>query len=840
MTNGLARASIRFRPASFVGSLVALVFSVTIVTACGILLQTGITASVPPQRYAHTPVVVAGDQYARIDAAHADETEDVALPERDRVPAATAARIAQLPTVAAAVPDVAFPLQSTVPGSAPLPDLTGRNIAASGIPAPDAPAPGCVPGPGEVVLDRNSAHAAGLAVGDHVALTAPGGSGTYRVCGLAPDRGDGASAWFAGPVADRLSGHPGTVDAVAVRPRPGVTTGELATRVREVLDGRAEVFTGDDRGEVEEPGLADGRTLLLGLGGSFGGIAATTAVFVVIGTIALAVGQRAREFALLRAVGATPRQIRRTVAAEALMLAPVAGALGVWPGVALAHWWFGQLVDRGAVPEQVRLDVGFLPMVVAVGLVALAALLAGWVAGRRPARLRPSQALGEAALERAWPGVVRTVLGVAFAVGGTVLATVAADLDGEDAANTALGVVMCFLAAVALLGPLLVRLLVVVLGLPARACSVAGSLAADNVRAQARGFASAVIPIAMVTAFCGTLVFLQTTVRHVSDEHVRDAVVADHVLSPTGPGLPDTVAERAADLPGVRTATGVLRTGVLYQSGGALNSATALGVSGDPAALPDVLDLDVTSGSLARLTPDARTVAVDALLADSLGVSTGDRLSLRLGDGTRARPTVVAVYQRGLGLGDVLFSRDALTTHVTAALDDQVLVTDSGDADHAAVAHALAELTLAASVTDAAGYRAQADRDQELNAWANYVMAAVLGGFAALAAGNTLVMTVLQRRRELALLRLTGTTRRQVRGMVRFEALLVAATGLLLGGVIAWTTLVPVTRGLTGEGPHVPAGTALLLSAGVVLLTLVTTALPTRALLRGNPVAPGG
>src|SRR6201999_44984 len=107
-------------------------------------------------------------------------------------------------------------------------------------------------------------------------------------------------------------------------------------------------------------------------------------------------------------------------------------------------------------------------------------------------------------------------------------------------------------------------------------------------------------------------------------------------------------------------------------------------------------------------------------------------------------------------------------------------------------------------VTDRAGYRAQADKDLQLNAWANNVMAAVLGGFAAVAAANTLVMTVLDRRREVALLRLAGTTRRQVLGMVRREALLVTAAGLLIGGAIAWITLVPIARGLTDASPYVP------------------------------------
>ncbi|RLV08554.1 ABC transporter permease [Streptomyces griseocarneus] len=843
MTNGLARASVRFRPASFAGSLVALLFSAAIITACGVLLQTGVTAHVTPARYQHTPVVVAGDTHVRITMGKGDGryTVDTPLPDRPRVDAALATKIAARPGVASAVPDVSFPVQAKEEARI----WTGRPYATAGLDTASgtaALAEGRAPRTGEVVLDTASARAAHLATGDSVSLVAPGGTATYRVSGLAPaGEGGGATVWFADRTAEQLSGHPGTADAIAVRARPGTSGAALAHEVRQAVDGKAQVLTGDARGRAEEPGLTEAKETLTGLGGSFGGIAAMTAVFVVMGTIALATGQRSREFALLRAIGATPRQIRRTVATEAMIVAPVAGALGILPGLALASWWFDQLVERGAVPERVSLDVGVLPMVIAIGVNLVSALIAGYVAARRPARLRPSLALGEAAAMSRRPGLIRTALGLAAVAGGVVLAGVAYGESGDNAANTALGVVMCFLVAVALLGPPLAWLCTTVLGLPLRSAGASGSLAADNTRAHAHRLASAITPIVMVTAFCGVLVFLQSTIRHVADDHVRTGIVADHVLAPDGPGLPATTAERAARVPGVEAAVGVLRTGAVHRGGGALLSATALGVSGDPAELPRVLDLGVESGSIGALGSTPDTVALDASLARSMRVEPGDTVQLWLGDGTSVRPKLVATYERGLGIGEILLPRAVVAGHVSAALDSQVLVRDAPGADHAAVARQLEALgTPGTRVTDAAGFAAQADRGQELNAWANTVMAAVLGGFAAVAAANTLVMTVLDRRREVALLRLSGTTRRQVRDMMRWESLLVVTTGLLVGGAIAWTTLVPITRGVTGSDPYVPAGTALPLAAATVLLALAATGLPTRALLRRGPLGAAG
>ncbi|SEG86581.1 putative ABC transport system permease protein [Actinacidiphila yanglinensis] len=837
--NGLARASVRFRPASFVGTFVALLFAAAVVTACGTLLQTGLTAHVPPARYAHVPVVVAADPQAHITTGHGDDrdTESEPLTDQPRLATALAARIAARPGVAAAVPDIAFPV-----GAAHLPQLTGRDWSAHLIAQPPgghatgAPA---APRAGEVVLDAGTARAAHVAVGDTLTLTAPGRTGAYRVSGLVPaGSAAGPTAYFADAAAGALSGHPGRADAIAVFPAPGTGTDALADQARLAVGGHAKVRTGDGRGEAEQPRLAAAKETLVALGGSFGGIAAATAVFVVMGTVALAVGQRAREIALLRAVGATPRQIRRTVATEALLVAPLAGAAGIWPGIELARWWLRQLVHKGAVPHGVTAAVGWIPMAAAVGAGLLGSLLAGYLAARRPSKARPSEAMGEAAVERRRPGVVRTVLGVAAVAGGCVLAEVAAHATGDEAASVALGVVFSLMAGVAFLGPVVAWLASAVLGLPLRASgSVSGMLAAANTRAAARRLAAAITPIALVTAFCGTLLCMQGSITHTSSRQIREGVVADQVVGSDGAGLPASATGRAAALHGVDTAVGVLRTGALFRASGSLESANLIGVSGDAAALPQVLRLGVRSGSLAGLTHDGRTVAVDTLLAATAHVKVGGHLSLWLGDGTQVRSKVVAVYQRGLGLGQLLMPRDAVAAHAGTAYDAQVLVRDAPGADRSAVQRELAGLGVPGqTVTDRAGYRVQADKDLELNAWANRVMAAVLGGFAAVAAANTLVMTVLDRRREVALLRLAGTTRRQVRGMLRWEALVVAVSGLLIGGGIAWITLVPIARGLTGSAPYVPPATFFGIAGGALLLTLTATALPTRALLRA-PVA---
>lgn len=820
--NGLARAAVRFKPAAFAGTFIALVLAAAIVSACGILLETGLRAAVPPGRYASAPVVVAPDQ--RVGNREASEP----APDRVRLDASFVATAARTPGAAAAAPDLTFPVRG---GDAALTAHGWGSAPFTGV----VLGSGAAPRDGEVVLDPAAARAARTGVGGHVTLTAADGDQRFRVSGItrtdgAPD--PGPTVWFTDPRARALSGHPATVDAVLVRPEPGTTPAALADRLGRALKAAAgvRVHSGEGRGAAGEPGLTGAKDLLEGIGGSFGGIATMVAIFTTAGTAALSVGQRGREIALLRAVGATPRQIRRSIATEALLVAPLAGAIGTLPGIALAHWWFGQLRDRGAIPAGVELSVSWIPLVSAVGAGLVAALLAGLAAARRPARIKPGQALGEAAAEPFRPGVIRTLLGTAALVGGGVLTGVAASSSGDDAANVALGMVMLFMLAVGLLGPFVARGCAWLVGLPLRAGRAPAVLAAANAWANARRLASAITPLVLAMAFASTLVFLHTSEDHATAGQRSAGIVADHVVS-APVGLPADATARAGSVRGVAAAVGVLRTGVLVPRGSGdgawMASESAQGVSGTGRALAAVQDLDVRTGSLDEL--GRGTAAVDAGVASAVGVKVGDRLRLRLPDGSAAAPKVVAIYGRGLGLARITLPRAALASHVTSAFDSHVLVRDAEGADPAAVAAALGPL---GEVAGPGGYAAARDEEGELNAWANAVMAAVLGGFAAVAAANTLVMTVLDRRRELGMLRLIGSTRRQVLGMVRWEALLVVVAGVALGTAIALATLVPMTRGLTGEGPYLPPLTYAGFAGTALALGLLATALPARAVLR--------
>ncbi|MGC0416912.1 ABC transporter permease [Embleya sp. AB8] len=837
-TNGLARTSVRFRPASFAGSFVALLFAAMLVTMCGIFLETGLRAHVPAGRYTDTPIVVAGQNSVHKSFGGGDDKKEstVALPERARIDAGLAPRIAAVPGVAAVLPDLTFPAQTPTAVFDAHPWSAARLAG--------TPPGGTAPRAGEVVLTTEAAARAGsgAGVGGTLRLTTPSGETALRIAAVLP--GQGARLYVADTEAPRLAGNPGRVTAFGVLLADGAATGKVAGDLREALrDADVKVRTGDGRGEVAQPRLGDTTEMLIGVGTSFGGVVAMVAIFVVAGATSLSVAQRRRDFALLRAVGATPWQIRRTIATETAFVALLAGLAGLLPGVLLARWWFDRMSERGMVEPGVTLSVGPIPMLVAVGAGVVSAVLAGLLAARASARTRPTEALGEAGLERARVGWFRLVLGLVALAGGGVLSGLAMKVGGDQAVAAASGVIMLFMLGVGLLGPLLAHLFVHVTGVVLRLFGAPGHLAFDNARTNSRRLASAITPITLTVAFASTLMFMFAAQDHYSEQQSTAALTADRVV--TGPGFPARAAGDLARVPGVDAVTSILTTSVVMSTSDRLERFTTQAVGGTDTDLARVLDLGVRKGGIDALRPGAvqppgGAVAMDRITADTVKARVGKPVDLRLGDGTRIKPILVATYDRGLGTAAVTLPRAAVEHHVDAALDGRLLVRFAAGADPAAVDAALATTTRQhpdTRVTDRAGYAAGRDRDRETNKWTNQVMLTILAGFATIAAVNTMIVSTLARRRELGLMRMIGSTRAQVRAVLRGEAALVGVIGLALGLTIAMITLVPFGKGAFGEStPYIPIPLLLAISAAALLLAPLAVAPVTRRLLRVEPI----
>ena len=840
----IALQGLRGRKGPFAGAFVALAVAAALVMACATLTEAGLRSAPAVERYIGAPIVAAGHQQVAVDAG--TENADAApLFERARVPAALASRLAGVPGVRAAIADVSAPAALRGPSGAAT-GPAGHPIAVhpwdTAALTPYTLRSGRAPaGARELVVDAGIATRGRLRVGQRVELSSTGPVQSMTVVGIAATA---AAVTHQGVLfvtraeAERLAATPGRVDAIGILPARGADLRALAERVRAVAGRRLRVVTGGGRGEVEHIESIEARASLLALCGTFGGLALLIAMFVVASTIGLAVMQRQREVALLRAIAATPRQVRWMIAWEALVVGLIAAAAGVGAGLALARALGRALAQRGIAPEDLHVAAGIVPVIVTVFGTALTALVAVLAAGRRAARVHPTQALQECALEPNSIGVMRFGAGViALGGAGVLVATSATSRDPNVAADTATVSAFLLILATSLLGPIVVRLATGIAGrAPGRATGEQWFLALANVRTSPRRFASATTPLVLCVAMSCLLLFLATTRQHATSEQAGSRVIADLVVQSGGIGIPAAAVDDMRRITGVQTAVGVASTTLGPTSGARYGQVPAAIV--DPRGVDDVLDLDVRSGSLADLGDTA--IALSTTQATAAHAAIGHRVSVTLGDGTRRTARVAAVYRRALGFGDVLLPSAMVSGHRTSPLVDGVLIRTAPGArpdDVAARVRSLLGRYPGLSVGDRHDLAVQADADREATDWLFRMLVAVIFAFTAIAVVNTLMMIGLHRSRELALLRLVGTTARQVRGMARREAVMVVALGLVLGGAIALVALMPTSSIISGSAiPYAPARLLALVLGSAAAVGLGGSEIAARLALRARPV----
>ncbi|TCC46364.1 FtsX-like permease family protein [Kribbella capetownensis] len=813
----LAITTLRYRTAAFLAILIAVLLGGALLSAAGGLLETGLRLNAPPQRLAAAPVVVTGDP-----AYHPPNgSGSAAFPERHRVDADLADKLAGTPGVAQAIADRSFPAVIAPDTDA----LTGHGWASAPL-TPYQLTAGRAPQTGQVVLDQRLTGTS--KPGDRISVTVNGQPRTFTLAGIATAQRqvDVPSVFFADADAARLA--PGA-DAIGVFPAAGTSARDLAKRL-DLPDG-IKAYAGDDRGVAEYSGIATSLPLII-MSGVFGGMVAVVMALVISATIGLSVRQRRRELALLRASGATPRQVAKMVIAETMVVGVIGLVLGLLCGRFAGDWIFGMLADGGIVPSQLRFDQGPLPFAGAALLTfAVLRITVGFAAGRA-ARIRPIQALAEAAVPEVALGRVRLIIGAVFAGATVSIAMSTLFMSPTNAAAIGGPAGLTGSIAVAILAPLVIqRALVPRLTALINKRGTSGVLAVINLRVRAVQFAAILIPITIATTIALGNIYAQTTQQKAAVEAYTDNLAADVVVTSTSGGIPAALTDSARSLPGVTAVSELVRSkGWIeepYDTSHTSDAWPLLGLSGP------VYKGDVTKGSLDDLTGD--TVALPPGTAKKLKVDVGSEIGLRLGDDALVKLKVVALAKGPSGYESILLPAALLASHTTSGLPSQLLL-KTHDKDATMKSMVLAEWPGATVggrdlLTD--GY----DAGLGVDAWIGYLLAGIAVAYTAIASINTIAVAVLDRRREFGLQRLTGSTRRQVSRMLTLEGLVIAALGLVLGLIAAAFTVLPIA--VATRGWPIPSGPAWILLAWVavvLLLVLPTTAITGRIALRSKPM----
>jgi putative ABC transport system permease protein len=707
---------------------------------------------------------------------------------------------------------------------------------------------GSWPGANEVVIDKATADKEDFKIGQTIGVQAEGPVHRLRISGLVKfgsvaTIGGATLAGFSLPTAQTLFGEQGKLDEIAVSTRPGVSEQQLLSQIRTVLPPETQVRSSrvqasDDAEETNEF-ISFLQKFLL----AFGGVALFVGSFVIANSLSITIAQRTRELATLRTIGASRRQVLRSIVLEALVIGTLASIVGLFLGLALAKGLFELFDAVGFTLPNSGLTFETRTIVVALIVGIVVTLLASLRPAVRATRVPPIAAVREGATLpesrfarfRLPASILLTLLGFA----GLLLGLFAPDLGTTQVLLFMLGGALLVFFGIALLSPRLVRPLAAALGWPAtKIGGAAGFLARDNSRRNPQRTASTasalMIGLALVTLVSVLAAGIIASFKGAVNDLWRNAdyaLTAQNNFSP----IPVAASEAVAKTPGV-TAVGNVRAGQAR----AFNDTSSLTAVDPPTA--QMFAMDWKEGSdrvLAQLGENG--AFVDDGYADDHNLRLGSTIPLTFPSGDRKNFVVKGIFDPPTGgspFGRVTISTTAFDQEVEQPRNLFSFVLMQGgqtDANQAALDRTLD------SFPNAKAQTRQKFIDNQISGLSSvlnilYVLLALSVIVSLFGIVNTLILTVFERTREIGMLRAIGMTRRQVRRMVRHESVITAliggTIGIVLGVVLAGLLIARVDF----IEFSLPVGQLVAFVVASVIVGIIAAIFPARRAARLNPL----
>ncbi|MFD5101841.1 ABC transporter permease [Streptomyces albidochromogenes] len=679
---------------------------------------------------------------------------------------------------------------------------------------------------GEIALDRATADKGEYRTGDTVRVATNGPVKEYTLSGVFTTEdgqvnAGGSLVLFDTAVAQKLYLTPGHFKDVTVAAASGTSEQKLLDAVKPLLPKEAEAQTGkelaDDQAEMIEESLSALNQVLL----AFAAIALFVGVFLISNTFTMLVAQRTKELALMRAVGASRRQVKRSVLLEAMLVGAIASVVGFALGLGLATGLRSAMSMFGAKMPAGPLIVSPTAIGAAFAVGVLVTMLAAWLPARRAAKIPPVAAMSSVhAVATTKSLVVRNSIGGFITLLGAagILAGAAAGKDGRMLIGA--GAFFALIGIIVLI-PLLSRpVIALVRPLISKLFGVSGTLAGQNAVRNPRRTGATASALAIGLTLVTGLSVLGVTMGRAVDKMTTDNIKADYMFTMAGGGSLDTSTLTALEkVPGVSAMSP--QAAADFELKG--EWAAASGVT--PGDIERLINVTPVAGSLDSLAEGA--IAVDDKTAKSRGFTVGDSVPVEWADGKKGKLTVGATYKGNEFLSPVLIDQKAVTEHQTKPYIREIWVkTDGGasEANEKALVDALGQ-NPAISVMDQQDIRNQFGG--MINTMLN-IMYGLLGMallIAVLGVINTLAMSVFERQQEIGMLRAIGLDRRRVKTMIRLEAVVIslfgAVIGVGLGTFLGWAIGQTVRDQVPGYALVLPwdrIGVFLLLAAVVGVL----------------------
>jgi putative ABC transport system permease protein len=644
---------------------------------------------------------------------------------------------------------------------------------------------------GQVAIDSNSADDGNLAVGDEIELVTPTGVVTADLVGIFQfgTSGNLAGATIAAfdttTAQDILVKGKDVYTSIDVAANDGVSQQDLATQVKGVVGTGVQVQTGDEAADESTKQITEGLGFFNNVLVAFSLVSLFVGAFLIVNTFSMIVGQRTKELALLRAVGATRGQIVRSVLAESAMVGLIASLIGCLFGIVVTKLLtagFGALgIEMGNTPLVLKPST----FVIGLALGVIITVFAAWFPARRASRIPPVAALrDDAALPTSSlrrRGIIGAVL---LVLGGLALWFGATAENGSGFGLVGLGTLGVLIGAIVFI-PVLARPISRTVGAPLpRVFGTVGRLAMDNASRQPRRSAATaaalMIGLALVTGFSVVAASLSQSVNAMVD----DVIGAEFLVSnSTQRPFPSTVADQIEQIDGVASVSRSTSIPADVDTGKGAPGQGFL-TTADPSTIGDVLDLNFTEGSLSDLND--QTVIIDTTTAQNAGLSVGDDVTFIFPTG-KATVQVAGLYKPEGFFGGYTITNEALRAAGVNVGDTFVYVKAEQNADLSAIRASMDEI-----LKDYPTIQVQSQ--QELKEEFQKNVSALLGVIVAmlslaifiaiLGIVNTLYLSVLERTREIGMLRAVGTSRRQVRRMIVLESVVLAVFGAVVGIVL--------------------------------------------------------
>ncbi|MEV7284178.1 ABC transporter permease [Streptomyces sp. NPDC093252] len=642
---------------------------------------------------------------------------------------------------------------------------------------------GSVPsGPDEILIDSETAERGGYQVGDTIRMSIDGPVLEPAITGIfTTDDGNvaagGSLALFDTATAQSLFGKKGTYDEIDVTAEPGVSQAALKSALDKALPGDVvETKTGQ---QLADQQAKDIETSMSGLQQgmlAFAGIALFVGTFIIANTFTMLVAQRTKELALMRAVGASRRQVTRSVLIEAFVVGTVAGVAGLVAGIGIGAGLRALMGSLDVTVPDGPLVVSPGTVLVALGVGVVITMLAAWLPGRRAAKIPPVAAMSSVHAQATTKSlVVRNTIGALFAGAGVAVILAATGMEGSDGQlPMGLGAALLIIG-VFILTPLLSRPLIAAAAPLLRVFGVAGKLARQNsVRNPRRTAATASALMIGLTLITGMTVMAGSLQKSI-DKMAGEAIRADYVVSmANGNALSPDVERTLRDTEGV-TATSPMRNAPSRVDG---ETEYLTGVDGR--TFGELTDFPLDSGTFTIGGTDA---VVDTDAAERYGWQPGSTFTAHFEDGESERLTVTGVYEANEMFSGIMLDAGTLAPHQSEPTDMLVMVgTDGGVSD--ATKDRLEE---ALGANPAIQVQDKQDLSNEIASMFTlmlnmlYALLAMAVIVAVLGVINTLAMSVFERSQEIGMLRAIGLDRRGIKRMVRLESLVISLFGGVLG-----------------------------------------------------------